>query len=1001
MADALFHICLSSKKSFFMNHKIRTNLPMRVMAVLLSLVAGWQLALAQTNYSGVVTDETGEPLIGASVIIEGSNKGTMTDLDGKFSIAAQTGDILFVSYVGYIPQRITLSETASLDIRLVTDKQMLDELVVVGYGTMKKRDLTGSVASVSGKDLKESGHNSTWGALRGAQAGVSVTPNSSKPAAGYSVEIRGQNTIGKTSSPLMVVDGVVGADINAINPADIERMDILKDVSATAIYGSRGANGVIIVTTKSGKSGKTTVTYDGSVGFTSAVHLPEMFNGDEYVAYAQEAIRGGSNHNPFVGYEKENADNRNYFDWLDYTLRKGFITNHTVSLTGGTDTFRNMMSIGYTEQSGNVRGEKFRRYNAKASVEGNIDRFTLGLNMYGRFSDIDNGSKEALRSSFRLRPITQPKDAEGNEQFYVQEYRPERFTNPSFDSDNENTNYRQLSLYTTAFLDFKILDGFNFRSSLSSSFYKGRTGYSAGTFTKTNKGTQLPKAELTNDFNLSYTWDNTLNFIRNFGENHSLNAMLGTSYYHYEGESSYIAVKNLPYDFKWYNLAAGEETSRSSGESSETLISFMARLNYSFKDRYLLTLTGRYDGSSKLAEGHKWAFFPSAALAWRISQEDFMKDFTNVNELKVRVGYGESGNNAVGAYSTINGVNTTSYDFGGTEAKGQYLQRIPNYNLGWEKSKEVNLGIDFGFFNNRLGGSLELYSKKNVDIILGQNIPQTNGFSSVDAVNIGSTRNSGIEVTLNSVNIETKDFSWSTTLNFSKNKNKVLNVFGDKKDYPNMALFIGKPVQVIYDYQWNGIWQLDEAEEAAKYGRQPGEVKEVDQNNDGVIDPDNDRVILGSPFPDWTGGITNNFTYKGWDFSFYIYTRQGVFKKSGFHQNLASEYLGEINQLKVNYWTPENPSNEFYRPGFNTGNKSLLNYKDFSFVRVGHITLGYSLPEKWMKPLHMSRCRLYVTAVNPIVWTKYDGLDPEYDSSEVYDGAVSVATYQFGVNITF
>lgn len=984
-----------------MKYILDISLPMKLMVFMLALIIGSPSTFAQTNYSGVVVDETGEPLIGATVMVAGTNTGTVTDFDGRFTIEAEQGNTLLVSYVGYMQQKIKLGASSSITVKMDQDKQVLDELVVVGYGTMKKSDLTGSVASVSGKTLKESGHNSTWGAMRGAQAGVSVTPNSGKPAAGFSVEIRGQNTIGKTSSPLMVVDGVVGADINAINPADIERMDILKDVSATAIYGSRGANGVIIVTTKAGKSGKTTITYDGSVGFTSPVHLPKMFNGDEYVAYAQEAIRGGSNHNPFVGYEKENADNQNYFDWLDYTLRKGFITNHTISMTGGTEKFRNMMSLGYTEQTGNVRGEKFQRFNAKASIEGNVDRFTLGLNMYGRFSDIDNGPKEALRSAFRLRPITQPKDADGNEQFYVQEYRPDRFTNPSFDSDNENTNYKHLSLYNTAFIDFRILDGFNFRSTLSSSFFYGRAGYSADTFTKTNKGTQLPKADLTNDFNYSYTWDNTLNFNRNFGEDHSLNAMVGTSYYHYSGESSYIAVKNLPYNFKWYNLNAGEETTRSSGESSETLISFMARANYSYKNRYLITVTGRYDGSSKLAEGHKWAFFPSAAIAWRISQEEFMKDFTNVSELKLRLGYGESGNNAVGAYSTLNGVNTTSYDFGGNEAKGQYLQRIPNYNLGWEKSKEINLGIDFGFFNNRLGGTIELYNKKNVDIILGQNIPQTNGFGSVDAVNIGSTRNKGIEITLNSVNIETRDFSWTTSLNFSKNKNEVLDVFGDKKDYPNMGLFIGKPVQVIYDYQWNGIWQLDEAEEAAKYGRQPGEVKEVDQNGDGVMDPDHDRVILGSPFPKWTGGITNNLTYKGWDFSLYIYTRQGVFKKSEFHQNLASEYLGEINQLKVNYWTPDNPSNEFYRPGFNTGNKDLLNYKDFSFVRVGHITLGYSLPEKWMKPLHMSKCRLYVTAVNPFVWTKYDGLDPEYDGSQVYDGSVSVATYQFGVNVTF
>lgn len=983
--------------------KTQTTLnPHARLLCMIMLLAGALVCHARTDFRGQVVDGEGLPLAGANVLVAGAQYGAMTDANGDFSIQADKGQELNITYIGYIPRSVKLADELFLRIVMAEDNQMLDEVVVVGYGTMKKRDLTGSVASVSGNTLKSSGHTSTWGAMRGLTAGVSVTPNTSKPAAGFSVEIRGQNTIGKLSSPLMVVDGVIGADINAINPADIERMDVLKDVSATAIYGSRGANGVILVTTRSGKAGKTKVTYDGSVGFTTPVHLPVMFNGDEYVAYAKEAIRGGSNHNPFVGYEKENADNRKYFDWLDYTLHNGFITSHTIGLTGGTEKTRHIMSLGYTEQTGNVDGERFRRFNAKVGVEGNLKNFTMGLNMYGRFSDIDNGSKEALRSAFRLRPITQPVDADGNEQFFVQDYRPDRFTNPIFDTRNENTNYRHLSLYTTAFLDYRILEGFNVRTTLSSSFFKGRAGYYADTFTKTNKGSNLPKANLTNDFNYSWTWDNTVTFNRTVARDHGINVMAGTSLYRYSGESSYIDVKDMPYNFKWYNIgAAATENSRSSGESSEALVSFMGRINYSYKERYLLTLTGRYDGSSKLAEGHKWAFFPSAALAWRISQEEFMKDVSVINDLKLRLSYGESGNNAVGAYSTLNGVNTTVYDFGGNIANGQYLQRMPNYDLGWEKSKEVNLGLDFSLFNSRLSGSVELYDKKNVDIILGQAIPQTNGFGSVDAVNIGSTRNRGIEVTLNSVNIQTRDFIWTTSLNFATNKNEVLDVFGDKKDYPNMGLFIGQPVQVIYDYAWNGIWQLGQEEEAARYGRRPGEVREVDQDGDGNITPDNDRVILGSPFPDWTGGMTNTFTYKNWDLSIYIYTRQGMFKKSEFHQNLASEYLGEINQLKVNYWTPENPSNEFYRPGFYTGNKDLLNYKDFSFVRIGHISLGYSLPEKWMKPLHMSDCRLYVTAVNPVVFTKYDGLDPEYDSSAVYDGGVSTATYQFGVNVAF
>lgn len=968
--------------------------------------------LAQKVVTGSVVDVNGNPLIGVNVMKVGTSSGVITDLDGLFKIEVNEGDELNFSFIGFSSKKVKIKNQASLRVVLLEDTETLDEVVVVGYGVMKKRDLTGSVNSVSNKTLISSGQNSTLGALRGQNAGVSVTQSTGKLGTGYNIEIRGMNSINKSSSPLCVVDGVVGGDINALNPADIEKIDVLKDVSAAAIYGSRGANGVIIVTTKSGTSGRNVVTYDGTVGFTTPVNLPEMFNGDEFVAYAQEAIRAGSNHNPFTGFEKDNADNRHYTDWLDYILQNGFQTSHSIGLTGGNDKEKHIFSVAYTEQTGNIEGEKLQRFNAKLGIEAKVNSYvTLGLSAYGRYSNIDNGSSEALRSAFRLRPIAQPTDSEGNDQFYVQDYRPERFTNPRFDAENENTNYRQMNLFSNFFIDLKVLKGLTIRSSFSPYLYYERIGYYADTYTKTNKGTNKPKANLTNNNGYSYTWDNTITYQNVIKKDHNLNVMMGTSTYKSANENSYIAVKDLPYNFKWHNLgAAGTEEARSSYENQESLVSFMARFNYGYKDKYLLTLTGRADGSSKLAKGHKWGFFPSAAIAWRIKNEKFLIDKTWLDDLKLRVSYGVSGNNAVGAYSTLLGVANTQYDFGGVNANGQYLNRIPNYDLGWEKSEEVNVGLDFSFLNNRLSGSVDFYNKNNKDLILSQNIPQTNGFTSVDAVNIGATRNRGLEVALHTVNIRTKDFEWSTSLSFATNKNEVVEIFGDHKDYPDQSLFIGQPVKVLYDYAWNGIWQLGEKEEAAKYGRQPGDVKEVDQNNDGAMTPEEDRVILGSPFPDWTGSMTNTFTYKNWDFSVFVYTRQGEKKFSKFHRELQNEYLGEINQLKVNYWTPENPSNEFYRPA-RGGNTSLLLYKDFSFVRVGNITLGYNFPEKWLSPLHISKARCYITAVNPFLFTKYTGLDPEFggyatnvndsDATATYNGGVSVATYMFGVNVTF
>ena len=993
-----------------MNEKQKTRRRF-LFALFICCVLGFIPTHAQQIVTGSVVDQNGDPVPGVSIVKAGTTIGVMTDYEGNFSIQANNGEVLNVTSIGFVSQQIRVKGNR-LRIVIAEDTELLEEVVVVGYGTMKKKDLTGSVNSISGKTLVGTGQTSTLSALRGQQAGVSVTQANGKLGAGYNIEIRGMNSINKSSAPLCVVDGVVGGDINAINPADIERIDVLKDVSAAAIYGSRGANGVIIVTTKSGRQGKNRITYDGSYGITTPSNLPEMFNGEEYVAYAKEAIRGGSNHDPFIGKEKENADAGRFTDWLDYTLENGYTTSHTIGLSGGNEKETHLFSVGYVKQTGNIHGEQSTRLNFKMSIEGKVGNFTLGLSAYGRYQDIDNGSKEALRSAFRLRPIAQPTDENGNDQFFVQTYRPDRFMNPRFDAKNENTNIRHINAQANFFIDYKIMEGLNIRSSVSPYVCFDRTGYYADTFTKAQKGSSLPKADLTNNNNYSYSWDNTITYNHVFEKKHSVNVMLGTSTYKYSGESSYIAVKDMPYNFKWDNLSsAGTETSRSSGESTEKLVSFMGRLNYSYDDRYLITLTGRSDGSSKLAPGHKWGFFPSAALAWRVSNEGFLKDNETINDLKIRLSYGVSGNNVVGAYSTMLGVTNTYYDFGGADAKGQYLNRIPNYDLGWEKSKEWNLGIDFALFNSRISGTIDLYNKKNVDLILAQSIPQTNGFSSVDAVNIGSTRNKGIEVGLNTINIKTRNFLWRTNITFATNKNEIIDIFGDKQDYPDQALFIGKPVKVIYDYDWNGIWQIGQEAEASKYGRQPGEVREVDQNDDGQITPDKDRVILGNPFPKWTGSITNTFVYKDFDLSIFIYTRQGEFKFSKFHNELQNEYLGEINQLKVDYWTPENPSNTFYRPGFNTGNKGLLLYKDFSFVRVGNITLGYTLPSKWISKAKLSEARIYFTAINPIIFTDYTGLDPEFggyatnsgnsNDTATYNGGVAYSTYMFGINLTF
>ncbi len=787
-------------------HRMKRGLPVRMAILFIFIMGSITPVFAQNTLTGKVVDEHGEGMIGVNIVVKGTSNGTITDIDGNFSLKVSEDDVLNITSIGYISQHVTVGNQKRLRNVMIEDEQALEKLCVEGYGTVKKKDLTGSVKTVDNSTLKATGQYSTVSALRGQTAGVNVTQNSGKLGTDYNIEIRGMNSIKKSSSPLVVIDGAIGGDMNAINPADIERIDILKDVSATAIYGSRGSNGVIIVTTKSGQSGRTTVTYDGTVGFTTPSNLPRMFNGPEYVAYAKEAINGGSNHDPFIGREKENAENGNFTDWLDYTLQNGFQTTHSISLTGGNDKTKHIMSIGYVNQTGSVPGEELQRLNVKLGIEGKVGDFTMGLSGYARYGNIDNGAREAVRSAFRLRPIASPNDAEGNRQFFVQDYRPDRFTNPLYDAENEVQNNRQLNGHINFFLDYKIMEGLTVRSTFSPYAYFDRFGYAADTFTKTNKGENLPKADLTNNNGYSYTWDNTINFNRTFKNDHSLNAMLGTSTYESQWEHSYIAVKDLPFNSKWHNIgSAGEETKRESWEGRDRLVSFMGRINYAYKDKYLVTATGRTDGSSKLAKGHKWGFFPSAALAWRVTGEDFLKDNDVLNELKVRVSYGESGNNAVDNYSTIIGTVNTQYDFGGTNASGQYYNRNKNDELGWEKSQVVNLGIDFGLFGGRLSGNIELYNKKTTDLILAQQIPQTNGFRDVGAVNVGATRNRGLEIGLNSVNIQTRNFSWITNLSFATNKNEITKIFGDNKDYPDQGLFIGQPAIVYYDYQFGGI----------------------------------------------------------------------------------------------------------------------------------------------------------------------------------------------------
>ena len=966
-----------------------------------------EIRQAKNTVRGIVRDESGEPIIGANITVKGQTIGTITNIDGRFSLEAPEGVTLEISYIGFVKQEVKAIGKKELSITLKEDAKTLEEVVVVGYGTMKRRDITGSVSSVGTDVMTQGSSTQVATALQGRIAGVNIQKNAGRPGGSFSIYVRGANSINNTNDPLYVIDGMpTTASLNDLNPDDIESIDVLKDASATAIYGSRGANGVVIITTKRGQKGKLSIQYDGSFGFKEATHLPDMMDGDEYVAFRTEYYNNlgrstdRSNSEFFTEEEWANIDSGNYTDWVDLVLRKGFQTSNTLTISGGDDKGTFSLGIGQLKENGTIDGQDYSRYNMHLNISRKItDKWEAGGSLYFTYSIQNEGSYETLRSAYRLPPMVSPYDEDGNLKFKV--YRSSSVTNPLYESmedgeSRENKRYRGMG---NIYLKFEPIKGLALRSQFSPQFIFKRDGEYYGLYCKNGGGgTSLANTsavyETTNHW--SYTWDNQVTYDKKLGQ-HSLGVTFVQSIQFQQEESTYQKAYNLPYNSKWYNLdsvASDDISSSSTDYTQASLASFLGRIQYSYKDRYMLTVSGRYDGSSKLAEGNKWAFFPSAALAWMIGEEPFMKEIDFLSYLKLRLSYGVTGNDAVDIYGTQSNVSKLNYDFGGTTTTSYYKSGLANTDLTWEKTYEINLGIDFGFFDNRINGTIDLYQRTSKDLIMERQIPSTSGWTSIWD-NIGKVRNRGIEISLNATIIKTKDFTWDANLVFDTNKNEILELYGEKNDDVTNKWFIGEAISVNYDYEFAGIWQTDEAEEAAIYGQTPGQVKVVDQNGDGVINSE-DKVILGQQLPKWSGSFTSTFQYKDWDFAFNIYTRQGAQLNSTF----VSAFMcleGDYNQVDVDYWTESNPSNKYPAPGNKGDYFSAMCYQDVSFVRVGYITLGYTFPKKWMKRLGVKNLHLSATANNPFLFTSFPGWDPEWATQNTWGEVTSTRSFLFGI----
>ena len=999
-----------------------------LLLLLMCLISTALFSQTRTISGRVLDDKTSNPLPGVSIVENGTTNGTTTGQDGRFTLDLRTSGkaILDITNTGYNEQNITIDKETNITVRLSASSKQLSDVVVIGYGSVRKKDLTGAVGVLGSADIVRANPANATQALQGQVPGVVIQKGSNQPGQAFSIDIRGENTITGVTEPLVVIDGIVGGRLRDINPADIQSIDILKDASSTAIYGSRGANGVVIITSKKGRSGRPKVTLDAYVGSKKPAHLPDLQTAQQfYKSMFTDVILNNGTPASFSSNELDQIEKGGSSDWVDLLTKPSINTGATVAVTGGSPGTTYRFSGSYIQEDGNISNSTFKKYSLNGALDSRINKFIrIGFNAYANYNNNPTGSLEALRSAYRARPtgvvyyddLKNPSDGYDLNQGPWHGYavwmgiKDNQVLNPLVEASFENTREeeRTANQMGSAFAEITLMKGLAFRSTVSASNIDTRIGDYRGTYSKDRKGVNQPRATYKTQDMISYTIDNQVTY--NYDEGKSrLNVTALQSAYKSIIENYSISVQNLPYASVWYNLGTAglsNVTGVSSGYEQKTLNSYMGRINYSYNDKYLITLTGRADGASQLAPNNKWAFFPSGAFAWRAGDEEFMQSAKIFSDLKLRLSYGEVGNANVSPYSTQAQVLNTIYSYSQKVGNGFAPGSVGNNALKWERSQEINIGLDMGFFNNRITATVELYKRNTKDLILEENLPTSTGFDIVTA-NVGKISNKGIELLLNTKNVITKDFTWSTNFNFSRNINKVEALANGVTSIISGAtiLEVGQPVKSYYDYKFNGIWQIADSAQAAVYHQLPGQVKVVDTNGDDVISTStgkDDRQILGTQLPKYIMGMTNQFTYKDFDFSFMMYYRNGTMFQNGlFGGNTMADYTNaRYNHIVLNYWTRNNPTNDMYGVGISQPYRNAMAYQNANFLRVSNISLGYTLPKVKLDAYSIDRLRLFIQVVNPFVFTKYKGLDPEFNSNTYIDD-VPNAVYTFGINVGF
>jgi len=989
----------------------------RVIAIMLFLFLTVHFgAIAQSSsLQGTVKDVKGIPLPGVSIIVEGTTQGTITNIDGKYTIEVPSDGQLRFQFIGFTNQIVAVNNQTTINIILKEDVVGLDEVVVVGYGTQKKSDVTGAIASVSDKELREVSASNISKSLEGRVAGVEMVQTSSRPGSGMQIRIRGSRSLTASNDPLIVLDGIPFAgSIQDISPGDIKSVDILKDASSTAIYGSRGANGVILITTYRGETGdvkKPTVSYNGYYGMKKLLNRYPMMKADDWLKWRAEAVDNGSNYG--AGADEDTSLD---VDWQDLVLKNtATVTSHDIGVAGFTKGGGYNFGGGYYDETSLLPGQGYKRFSLRANFDQKLgDYVKVGLSSMNSYG-ITNGETDGLMGTLlTLSPVANPYNADGSiNEGPLSINSQDSYYNPLMAKNigdrrieerksysTYNSFYGEVKIPWVEGLKYRLNFGLNLRESNYGKFDAAETSYNASAYSN---------AAVENTHMTNWTVENLLYYNKKFGEKHSLGlvAMYSTEETVYQ--KSRMSATDVAADaLQYYNLGLlsdnGEVTINPDDQNyyKRGLLSAMFRANYSYDNKYLATFTFRKDGSSVLADGHKWHSYPALSLGWVMTQESFMQDLEWLDFLKLRAGYGQTSNQGVNPYQTLGSLTNSYYNFGSSNASGYYVSSLPNEELGWEFSETYNFGLDFHVLNSRINGSIEYYQQHTKDVLVAQSLPVTAGVTEKFLTNAGETENRGFELSLNAKIIEDLNgFSWDFGLNFYTNKNKITKLASGQTYDKGNGWFVGQPIDVVYDFKKTGIWQSSEASEVAKYesNGQVGMIKveytgEYDQNGDpvryiqeGTTLEDDDRQILGSLEPDWQGGFNTRFGYKGWDLSLIGSYKQGGILVSGIHSGASYLNLnnGRRGQIETDYWTENNPTNAAPRPGGpsngdNPKYVSTLAYFDASYIKISNITLAYNFKKEWLENLNIERLRVYVTAQNPFIfgsdYYKETGLDP-------------------------